>query len=142
MARDMMVTNPDGTKEWNHALIAEHSNFLDTVLRVFRTKRTALELLRTNIIKDANAVERARIAEEDKKYQPKFAEREAAERAKQTAEEKRIQYYIKNGMSRETAEKIVFKGEKPAQPGANKPSALAAKLGLTKADIDKLIMGK
>ncbi len=137
--RDLIKTNEDGTPDLS--LLIAHNHFVEHAIRTFKCLRSAGEMLRINILKDFSAAAKAKITEEDKKYKPQFKEREATDKIRQTAEEKKIQEFIKLGMSRESAEKIVFKA-KPESTGQLTVSDKARSMGLSQEAINKLILGK
>ena len=105
-ARDLVTKNEDGTK--NFESLIEHIKFMEECIKDLKTAHSAADLARLNFINEASVTERAKITEADKKYKPKFEEREKTDGAKMSADEKKIQSFIKLGLSRSAAEKIIF----------------------------------
>lgn len=105
-AESLIEKKEDGTNDY--AKLIEHIKFLEETIKDLKTVHQAYELTRINFVNSASAVERAAIMEEDKKYKPQFAEREAAENVKMTEAEKKIKNLMKLGIKREMAEQIIF----------------------------------
>lgn len=104
--RDLVTTNNDGTK--NYENLIEHIKFLEEIIKDLKSCYQAADLARVEMLNSATAAERQAITESDKKYAPKFKEREKAETEKMTAQEKQIRKFISMGLTREAAEKIIF----------------------------------
>lgn len=92
---------------FEYSKLIEHIKFLEEVIKDFKTIHQAYELVKINHVNNASLEERARIAAEDKKYTPKFKEREANEVTKQSEYEKKLGKLIKLGISKAAAEKIL-----------------------------------
>ncbi len=104
--RDLIQIKEDGTK--NYEDLIEHIKFLEEIIKDLKSCHQAADLARIEMINQASASERAAIAESDKKYAPKFKEREKIEAEKMTAQEKQIKKFVAMGLTREAAEKIIF----------------------------------
>ena len=104
-ARSLVVEGENGK---NFDGLIEHIKFLEECIKDLKTAHSAAELAKLGFIQEASAIERSKIAEADKKYKPQFADREKTDNAKMTMEEKKIQGFIKLGLSRAAAEKIIF----------------------------------
>jgi hypothetical protein len=104
--KDLIDRDENGNVSYTRAI--EQIKFVEECLKDLRTVHQAEELAKRNFISEQSATIRARLREEDKKYEPKFKEREKIEKEKMTGEEKKIRNFMKLGLSRETAEKIIF----------------------------------
>jgi len=112
-SRELVTKNEDGTNNYNKLI--EHMKLLEYILKFAKSAHSALDYVKMGFVQSESTIERARIAEVDKQYKPKYKEREAAEneangekKVKMTAQEKMIQSMVKMGLSRESAESIVF----------------------------------
>jgi hypothetical protein len=104
--RDLVKKNSDGSNNYDDLI--EHIKLLEEITKDLKSCKQAAELAKIGMLNIATATERAAIAESDKKYAPKFKDIEKKETEKMTAQEKKIQGFIKLGLSRAMAEKIIF----------------------------------
>lgn len=104
--KNLIRKNENGTTNYDELI--DHIKFLEECIKDLKTVHQAAELVKINFINEASTAERYKIKESDRKYIPKYEEREEAEKIKMTAEEKKIQAFIRMGLSREAAEKIIF----------------------------------
>jgi hypothetical protein len=103
---EMVSKNGDGSN--NYALLKEHIMFLEEFSKDIKTVHSAYETARICFVNNASLSEREKIAESDRKYKPKFVEREKQETEKLTIAQKNIAKLVKAGLSKEAAEKIIF----------------------------------
>lgn len=102
----LITKNENGTNNYDEAI--EYIRFLEECVKDLKTCHIAADLTKRGFISEASASERARIQESDKKYEPKYKERKKVEKEKMTTEEKKIQDFMKLGLTRAAAEKIIF----------------------------------
>jgi hypothetical protein len=107
-AKNLVTTNSEGIKDYS--TLIEHTKLIHEFVKDLLSCHQAYELAKRGFIDHATAAERERIRAKDKEYEPKYKEREASEAklAKITPEEKKIQGFMKLGLDRATAEKIIF----------------------------------
>lgn len=105
-SRSLVTVDANGNKNYDDLI--EYIKLLEEIVKDLKTCHQAADLARIGLINEASASERLKIAESDKKYAPKFKEREKAETEKMTAQEKKIRAFTAMGLSREAAEKIIF----------------------------------
>lgn len=106
-AKYLIKKKENGTYDYENMI--KHIHFLEECIKDLKTEQQAFLLAKTWHIENENLEARAKISEEDKKYTPKYKEREAKENAKKPATKiaKVLELAAKYNTSNENAGKIL-----------------------------------
>jgi len=105
-AKDLVTTNEEGIKDYS--LLIEHTKLIQEFMKDLLTCHQAFEMAKREFLDLATASERERIRAKDKEYEPKILKDPEAKAPKLSPEEKKIRDFMKLGLDRATAEKIIF----------------------------------